>query len=99
MVSLFYLNTVFKLIIPFKNCYCPIFQYGEDKDIQNNFVICFCMRCETWSLTLREKDKLQVLENKVLRKIFEPKNDEVHEMFRILHNEELHNYVQITLYC
>ena len=32
--------------------------------------------CETWSLTLREKHKLRVLENKVLRKIFGAKRDE-----------------------
>jgi hypothetical protein len=33
--------------------------------------------CETWSLTLREKHRLRVLENKVLRRIFRPKRDEV----------------------
>jgi hypothetical protein len=33
--------------------------------------------CETWSLTLREKPKLRVFENRVLRKIFGPKRDEV----------------------
>ena len=32
---------------------------------------------ETWSLTLREEHKLRVFENRVLRKIFEPKRDEV----------------------
>ena len=30
---------------------------------------------ETWSLTLREEDKLRVFENKVLRKIFGAKTD------------------------
>jgi hypothetical protein len=33
-------------------------------------------RCKTWSLTLREEHRLRVLENKVLRGIFEPKRDE-----------------------
>jgi hypothetical protein len=33
--------------------------------------------CETWSLTLREEHRLRVLENKVLRRIFGPKRDEV----------------------
>ena len=33
--------------------------------------------CETWSLTLREGCRLRVLENKVLRRIFGPKRDEV----------------------
>jgi hypothetical protein len=33
--------------------------------------------CETWSLTLREEHRLGVFENGVLRRIFEPKRDEV----------------------
>jgi hypothetical protein len=33
--------------------------------------------CETWSLTLREQHRLRVLENRVLRRIFGPKRDEV----------------------
>ena len=31
--------------------------------------------CETWSLTLREEHRSRVFENKVLRKIFEAKED------------------------
>jgi hypothetical protein len=33
--------------------------------------------CETWSLTLREERRLRVSENRVLRKVFGPKRDEV----------------------
>jgi hypothetical protein len=33
--------------------------------------------CETWSLTLREEHRLMVPENRVLRRIFGPKRDEV----------------------
>jgi hypothetical protein len=33
--------------------------------------------CETWSLTLREEHKLKVFENRVPRRIFGPKRDEV----------------------
>jgi hypothetical protein len=33
--------------------------------------------CETWSLALREEQRLWVLENRVLRRIFGPKRDEV----------------------
>jgi hypothetical protein len=33
--------------------------------------------CETWSLTLREEHRLRVFENRVLRRIFGPKMDEV----------------------
>jgi hypothetical protein len=46
--------------------------------------------CETWSLTLREEHRLRVLENRVLRRIFGPKRDEVTGEWRKLHNEELH---------
>jgi hypothetical protein len=45
--------------------------------------------CETWSLTLREEHRLRVIENKMLRKIFGPKRDEVTGGWRKLHNEEL----------
>jgi hypothetical protein len=33
--------------------------------------------CETWSLTLMEEHRLRVFQNKELRRIFEPKRDEV----------------------
>jgi hypothetical protein len=46
---------------------------------------------ETWSLTLREEHRLRVFENRVLRRIFGPKIDEVAGEWRKLHNEELHN--------
>jgi hypothetical protein len=46
--------------------------------------------CETLSVTLREEHRLRVFENKVLRKIFGPKRDEVTRGWRKLHNEELH---------
>jgi hypothetical protein len=45
--------------------------------------------CETWSLTLREEHRLRVFENRVLRKIFGLKSDEVTGERRKLHNEEL----------
>jgi len=41
------------------------------------------------SLTLREKRRLRVFENRVLRRVFGPKRDEVTEEWRKLHNEEL----------
>ena len=47
--------------------------------------------CETWSLTLREKGRLRVFENRVLRKVFGPKRDEVTWEWRKLHNEELND--------
>ena len=44
---------------------------------------------ETWSLTLREERRLRVFENRVLRRVFGPKRDEVTGEWRKLHNEEL----------
>jgi len=43
--------------------------------------------CETWSLTLREERRLRVLENRVLRRIFGPKRDELTGEWRKVHNE------------
>jgi hypothetical protein len=42
-------------------------------------------------MTLREEHRLRVFENKVLRRIFEPKRDEVMGGWRKLHNEDLHD--------
>jgi len=50
--------------------------------------------CETWSFTLREERRLRVFENRVLRRIFGAKRDEVTGEWRKLHNEELND-----LYC
>ncbi|KAJ4426285.1 hypothetical protein ANN_27097 [Periplaneta americana] len=46
--------------------------------------------CETWTLILREEHRLRVFENKVLRKIFGAKRDEVTGEWRKLHNTEVH---------
>jgi len=45
--------------------------------------------CETWTLTLRKDHTLRVFENRVLRRIFGPKRDEVTGKWRKLHNESL----------
>jgi len=47
--------------------------------------------CETWSLTLWEERKLRVFKNMVLRRIFEPKRDEVTGEWRRMHNKELND--------
>jgi hypothetical protein len=46
---------------------------------------------ETWSLTLREEHRLEVFQNRVLRRIFGQKRDEVTGEWKTLHNEELHH--------
>jgi hypothetical protein len=38
--------------------------------------------CETWSLTLKRERRLRVFQNRVLRRTFGPKRDEVTEEWR-----------------
>jgi hypothetical protein len=64
-----------RLIRIYKTIMLPVVLYG----------------CETWPLTLREEHRLRVFENRVLRRIFGQKRDEVTGEWRKLHNEELHN--------
>jgi hypothetical protein len=59
----------------YKTIILPVLRYGR----------------ETESLTLREEHRLRVFENRVLRRIFAPKRDEVTGDWRKLHNGELHN--------
>jgi len=47
--------------------------------------------CETCSLILREERKLRLFENRVLRRIFGPRRDEVTGEWRILHNKNLND--------
>ena len=49
----------------------------------------YCMVVKL-GLTLREECRLRVFENKVFRKIFEAKRDEITGKWRKLHNAELH---------
>jgi hypothetical protein len=46
---------------------------------------------ETLSLTLREEHRVSVFENRVLRRIFGPKRDEVTGEWRKLHSGEPNN--------
>jgi hypothetical protein len=46
---------------------------------------------KTWALTLSEERRLRVFETRVLRRIFEPKREEVTGEWRALHNEELND--------
>jgi hypothetical protein len=47
--------------------------------------------CKTWSLMLREEHRLGMFENRMLRRIFGPKRNEVRGGWKKMHNEELHN--------
>jgi len=47
--------------------------------------------CETWSLALWEDHRLRVFENRVLRRLFGSKRDEITGEWRKLRNEELYD--------
>jgi hypothetical protein len=47
--------------------------------------------CETWYVTLREKHKLSVFENRAQRNVIAPKKDEIAGKGRRLSNEELYD--------
>ena len=49
--------------------------------------------CEAWPLTLKEKRRLRVFKNRILRRIFGSKGD-VNGEWRKLHNEELHSILR-----
>ena len=55
--------------------------------------------CETWSMTLREERRLRVFENRVLRRVFGPKRDEVTGEWRKFHKEELRDLYSLTILC
>ena len=67
------LSKTLKMIKIYRTIIFPVVLYG----------------CETWSLTLMEEHRLRVFENRVLRRVFGPKRDEVKGEWRKLHNEEL----------
>jgi len=63
------------------------------------YKIFFAPSSETWSLTLSEERRLRVFENRVLRKVFGPKRDEVTGEWRKLHNEELNDCTPFPILC
>jgi len=51
---------------------------ASEVEIYKNIILPFVLYgCETWPLTLKEERRLRVFENRVLRRIFEPKRNEV----------------------
>jgi hypothetical protein len=51
----------------------------------------WCINNNYYLLVLKEERRLRVFEDKVLRRIFGPKRDEVRGEWRKLHNEELND--------
>jgi len=62
--------------------------------VQCKFNVVHLHGCETCSLTLREEWGLRVFDNRVLRRIFGPRMDEVTWQWSKLHNGKLND-----LYC
>jgi len=71
----------------------PLEILNRDKSSVSSVRLALC-GCETWSPTLRDERSLRLFENRVLRRLFGPKRDEVTGEWRKLHNEELND-----LYC
>ena len=60
--------------------------------IQNYNLPVVCLyECETWSLTLREECRPKVFENRVFRRIFRSKREDVTMEWIKLYNEELND--------
>ena len=55
--------------------------------------------CETWRLALTKERRLMLFENRVLRKIFGPKRDEITGDWRKLHSEELRDLYFVIFGC
>jgi hypothetical protein len=85
------LIAVIKVIVLPENCY----HLKLDRNVTWNSK-CFKLCCnpnvqhETWSI-LREEHLLLVFENRVLRRVFGPKREEMVGGWRRLHSEDLHN--------
>ena len=69
-------------------CYSLLTKNLKTK-INRTIILSFVLYgCETWSLILREERRLRVFENRVLRRMFGSRRDEVTGVCRKLHNEE-----------
>ena len=80
-----------------QNCRSSVLSKNTKIKIYRTIILPFILYgFETWSLTLREERRMRVFENRVLRRIFEPKRDEVTGEWRKLHNEELNDLYSYT---
>jgi hypothetical protein len=75
-----------------QSCVLPLLSGGVRVKIHKTIILPVVLYgSETWSLTLREEHRLRVFENRMLRRIFGPKRDEVTGECRKLPSGELHN--------
>jgi len=80
----------------YRKCVLTVHQPTSQQDAHNEVV---SFGCETRSLTLREICRLKVFENRVLRRIFGPKRDEVTGEWRKLRNEELNDLYLLCFFA
>jgi hypothetical protein len=67
-----------------------LFKYLKIKIYKNTILSVVLHGCETWCLKLKEEHRLRVFENRVLRRMFGPKREEVAGGWRRLNDEEPH---------
>jgi len=72
-------------------CSCLLYKHLKIKINRTIILPVDFYGCESWSLALREERRLRVFENRVLRRIFGRKRDEVTGEWRKLHKEELND--------
>ena len=72
-----------------------VIQVNKDKDMYRTLILPVVLYgCKTWSIIVMEERRLRVFKNRVLRRIFRFKREEVTGEWRKLQNEELNG-----LYC
>ena len=72
--------------------YAPQGVKGQDDEAIKTVFSCTTLYgCGTGFVTMKEERRLRVFENRVMRRIFCPRRDEVTGEWRRLHNEELYD--------
>jgi hypothetical protein len=74
--------------------FCPPISFVRTYKIKiyKNVILPFVLYdCESWSVTQKEEHRLRMFENRVLRRVFGLKREDMVVGWRRLHNEEFHN--------
>jgi hypothetical protein len=74
-----------------------VFQLVIKKDIKKYNFDCSLYGCATWSLTIGEERRLRVFENRMLRRLFGPKRNEVTGEWK-QHTEELYGLSALQIF-
>jgi hypothetical protein len=70
-------------------CLCLLSKHLKFKIYRTIILPVVLYGSETWSFPLREEHRLRVSENRMLRRMFGPKREEVAGGYRRMHNVEL----------